>query len=182
MVPDDAWFRESDASGGSFKNQPKRDEMVARISDPFDPVAGFIAVRTDRFSRNVAEGASVAEALRRAGRNFVLVDIPVDFSTPEGELMFNQMLAYAQYQLSYLKAGWWRAKKRAIERGVHIGRAPVGFERIESELDSGKLAPVDEWRAPIQRLFEHVDESPHLGDGALASWANEVVPRPDGKR
>jgi site-specific DNA recombinase len=67
-VPDDAWFREADASGGSFKKRPKWDEMMGRISDPYDPVAGFIAVRTDRFSRNVAEGASVAEALRRAGR------------------------------------------------------------------------------------------------------------------
>lgn len=28
-IPDDAWFREPDASGGSFKNGPKRDEMMA---------------------------------------------------------------------------------------------------------------------------------------------------------
>src|SRR5215217_4140352 len=111
-VPVDAWFREPDASGGSFKNRPKWDEMMARIDDPDDPVAGFIAVRTDRFSRNVAEGAAVAEQLKRAGRNFILVDVPVDFSTPEGELMFTQMLAYAQYQLRYLQAGWWRSKKR----------------------------------------------------------------------
>jgi DNA invertase Pin-like site-specific DNA recombinase len=182
-IPDDAWVREPDASGGSFKNRPKWDELMARIEDPEDPVAGFIAVRTDRFSRNVAEGAAVAQRLKRMGRNFVLVDIPVDFSTPEGELMFNQMLAYAQYQLSYLKAGWWRTKKRAIERGAHIGRTPVGFRRIQkASSDSGKLVPRDEWRIPIEHLFCHADENPHLGDSALASWANEHNPRPDGKR
>lgn len=183
-IPQDAWFRESDASGGSFKNRPKWDEMIARIEDPTDPLAGFIAVRTDRFSRNVADGARMAEKFKERGRNFVLVDIPVDFTSPEGELMFNQMLAYAQYQLSSLKAGWWRTKKRAIERGAHIGRTPHGYQRVAhgAETGSGTLVPLDEWRMPIQRLFRHADENPHLGDGALASWANEHNPRPDGKR
>jgi DNA invertase Pin-like site-specific DNA recombinase len=183
-IPDDAWFREPDASGGSFKHRPRWDEMMARIEDPDDPIAGFIAVRTDRFSRNVAEGATVAQQLKRTGRNFVLVDIPVDFSTPEGELMFNQMLAYAQYQLSYLKASWWRSKKRAIERGAHIGRTPHGFRRVpkQAAVDSGKLVPLNDWREPIERLFQHADECPHLGDGALASWANSANPRPDSKR
>jgi DNA invertase Pin-like site-specific DNA recombinase len=183
-IPDDGWFREPDASGGSFRNRPKWDEMMARIEDPDDPLAGFIAVRTDRFSRNVAEGAAVAEQLKRGGRNFILVDVPVDFSTPEGELMFTQMLAYAQYQLRYLQAGWWRSKKRAIGRGAHIGRTPSGFRRIpkDAPTDSGKLVPLDEWRVPIERLFRYADEHPHLGDGALASWANDHNPRPDGKR
>jgi len=94
------------------------------------------------------------------------------------------MLAYAQYQLRYLQAGWWRSKKRAIARGAHIGRTPSGFRRIPKDAprDSGKLVPLDDWREPIEHLFRHADENPHLGDGALASWANEENRRPDGKR
>lgn len=183
-IPADAWFREPDASGGSFKNRPKWDEMMARIEDPADPLAGFIALRTDRFSRKVADGAQIAEEFKKKGLNFVLVDVPVDFSTPAGEYMFNNMLATAQYQHSNLKAGWWRSKKRAINRGAHIGRTPHGFRRIpkNAAADAGKLVPLDEWRQPVERLFRHADEHPHLGDGGLASWANDHNPRPDGKR
>lgn len=180
-IPEDAWYREPDASGGSFKNRPEWDKMMERINDPGDPLGGFIAVRTDRFSRNVAEGSAVAQQLKNRSLNFVLVDVPVDFSTPEGELMFTQMLAYAQYQLSYLKQSWWRSKKRAINRGAHIGRTPTGFDRITADDGSGKLVPKDEWKMVVRTLYTHADEHPKELDGAIATWANHNAPRPDGK-
>jgi DNA invertase Pin-like site-specific DNA recombinase len=180
-IPDDAWFFDADRSGGNFE-RPEWEQLMGRIEG--GDLGGVIVVRVDRFARNVAEGATMIKRIERAGGLFAAVDVPMDTRTPEGQYLLNAFLNNAELQLNLLKAGWKRSKKRAIARGAHIGRTPLGYARVPrgAEQGSGTLLPRDDWREPIRLLFEYAAEHSDATTSTLASWANGAHPRPDGKR
>jgi hypothetical protein len=86
--------------------------------------------------------------------------------------------------LEILKASWWRAKERAIKRGAHIGRTPLGMRRIpkNAKRDAGRLVPLPEWRGVITRIFDSAATNPAATVATINRWAIEHNPRPDGRR
>jgi site-specific DNA recombinase len=180
-IHDDDWFFDEDRTGGNF-NRPKWHELMAGLES--GAFSGVICVRVDRFARNVAEGATMIERIDKTGAFFATSDLPMDTKTDEGRYVLNNFLNNAEFQLNLLKAGWWRAKKRAIARGAHIGPAPVGMGKIpkNAEVKAGCLYLLDDWRKPLTDIFEHAAAIPSdVAASAIARWANQHAPRPDGR-
>jgi site-specific DNA recombinase len=179
-VPDDAWFEDQDYSGGNL-DRPGWERVVQRIEA--GELAGVIVLRTDRFARNVPDGASqIRHIVDECKAIFGSAQERMDPRTPTGRYMLQQFLNNAELQLNTLKAGWRSAKERAIKRGAHIGPTPLGFSRVpKGEQRSGCLAPRREWKPIIAGLFRRAAETGE-GNKLLANWLNEHHPRLDGRR
>ena len=180
-IPADAWFDDQDYSGGNL-DRPGWEALVARIEA--GELDGVIVHCTDRFARNVPDGAAeIRRIVDERKALFGSAQERMDAATDQGRYMLQQFLNNAELQLNTLKSGWKRAKERAIARGAHIGPTPLGLDRIpKGEERSGTLVPKREWKPVIRRLFKRAAQYPSVGTKTLSNWANEKATRPDGKR
>jgi len=136
--------------------------------------SGIIVAWQDRLSReNGLATAEVWEALQAAGCRLVCVGDGIDTATGDHELIFTIKAAIARDQWKRHRANWQKARRNAIERGVHIGVAPAGYStRTDRTLEPNEHAPV------IRRAFElraagasWTQVAAHLTDaGVSTSW------------
>jgi site-specific DNA recombinase len=136
--------------------------------------SGIIVAWHDRLSReNGLATAEVWEALQAAGCRLVCVGDGIDTATGDHELIFTIKAAIARDQWKRHRANWQKARRNAIERGVHIGVAPAGYStRTDGTLEPNEHAPV------IRRAFElraagasWTQVAAHLTDAGVAtSW------------
>jgi DNA invertase Pin-like site-specific DNA recombinase len=181
-VPDDAWFRDDDQSGGNLDRQGWEALMEEISSGALD---GVIVMQIDRFARNVPDGAAEIRRIVDQQRAYFGSALErMDVSTPDGLYMANQFLNNAELQLNRHKAQWWRSKESAIARGAHIGKTPLGYRRVPKNAPerSGTLFPDPEWTAIIDAVFRRAADQPQHGPKLVAKWADENAVRPDGKR
>lgn len=179
-VPDDAWFKDEDYSGGSF-DRPAWEDLIARIES--GELEGVIVWRIDRFARNLSDGAAqVKRIVDELGGLFGSAQERMDPTTDTGRYMLQLFLNNAELQLNMFKTSWRGVKERAIARGAHIGPTPLGYSRVpKGQSGSGTLLPDPAWSPLIVRLFNQAADQGE-GNGTLATWANSNLPRPDGKR
>lgn len=180
MVPEDAWYDDQDFSGGNL-DRPAWEALVQRIES--GDLAGVLVMRTDRFARNVPDGATqIRRIVDELGAIFGSAQEQIDPRTPTGRYMLQLFLNNAELQLNTFKSGWRSAKERAIARGAHIGPTPFGYRRIPKGQDRSGCLEIDaDWAPAVRALFQRAAATDH-GHKLLANWANENAARPDGKR
>lgn len=85
-------------------------------------VAGIVVAKLDRLSRSVIDFAGLLEDARRRGFNIVALDIGLDLSTPQGELVANVIASVAQWERRII--GQRTKDALAVKRaqGVKLGR------------------------------------------------------------
>lgn len=76
----------------------------------------------DRAYRSVVEALLEMERMRNAGIIFRIVMLNVDTSTPDGELFYTMVAAFAQYERRILIKRTKEGMEAAKKRGKHIGR------------------------------------------------------------
>jgi DNA invertase Pin-like site-specific DNA recombinase len=76
----------------------------------------------DRAFRSTVDALLEAEKLRARGIAFQIVTLNVDTSTPEGELVYTVMAAFAQYERQILIKRTKEGMQAARNRGAAIGR------------------------------------------------------------
>ena len=179
-IPKNAWIDDQDYSGGNLE-RPGWESLVRRIEA--GELGGVVVLRTDRFARNVPDGASqIRHIVDECDALFASAQERMDPRTPTGRYMLQQFLNNAELQLNNLKASWRSAKERAIKRGAHIGPTPLGLQRIpKGEQRSGCLFPDKTWKPIIKALFNRAAQTSD-GNLLIAKWMNEHHPRPDGRR
>ena len=150
-----------DRSGGSLSAPVSRRSWAASAAGrPGDGVA-----KLDRLSRaGVGDALKLVQEISDAGAQLVDVDSGLDPTTEYGEFGMTILLGLARMERRRLSASWETAKGRAIERGVKISRAPIGYlangdGRLERD---PKTAPA------MRELFERAAAGETLP--ALARW------------
>lgn len=105
-------------------------------------VDGIVCAKLDRLSRSIMDFATVLEEARKKGFNVVALDLGLDLSSPQGELVGNVIASVAQWERRII--GERTREALAIKRaqGVRIGR-PVTLPakvvaRIVRERAAGK--------------------------------------------
>lgn len=85
----------------------------------------LVAAKLDRLSRSVLDFANLVERSRRQGWGLVALDVGADTSTPQGEMLVNVMVAFAQYERRLIgqRTRDGLAVKKA--QGVRLGRPPA---------------------------------------------------------
>jgi DNA invertase Pin-like site-specific DNA recombinase len=83
---------------------------------------GLIVAKLDRLSRSLLDFAELMERSRRKGWTLVALDLGVDTSTPQGELLASVLATFAQFERRLI--GQRTKDALAIKRaqGVRLGR------------------------------------------------------------
>jgi DNA invertase Pin-like site-specific DNA recombinase len=116
---------ELDESGGR-RDRPMLVAMMERVEAGV--IDGVAVAKLDRFGRSLIDGLANIERIRQAGGAFVSVQDGLDVSTDTGKLVLRIMLSMAEWELDRIRSTWDNARRRAIERGMHLGSvAPFGY-------------------------------------------------------
>jgi len=116
---------EEDTSGKTPIEQRQLGRLIKRVED--GDSAGLIVWRVTRFSRDFVDGITAAERVRAAGGRIVAEDLDTDMPMSRGILAL--LLDIAENELDNRRATWKRATDGAIERGLHLGKVPIGYVR-----------------------------------------------------
>jgi DNA invertase Pin-like site-specific DNA recombinase len=117
-------------SGKSTKNRPGLNRALSACRR--GEADGIVAAKIDRLSRSVIDFAGLLEDARKRGYNVVALDLGVDLSSVQGELIANVLAAVAQWERQMIgertKAGMAVVKKRGTKSGRPIGRPAHRFD------------------------------------------------------
>jgi DNA invertase Pin-like site-specific DNA recombinase len=172
--------------GRSGKTMHREDVDAALERIRSGQTDGVIVAWLDRFARApTREVLAICEDITGAGGKIVAVDMPIDTTTPVGEMAFTQLVAMNRMQWRKTTERYEQTRREAIADGKAIGGAPFGYRftdptpkpKSHGVADSRLL--LDPEREPIVReLFER------KASGAtwleLARWLDTVAPKPNG--
>lgn len=115
-------------SGKSTKNRPglERAKTACRRKE----ADGIVAAKIDRLSRSVIDFATLLEDARGQGYNVVALDLGVDLSSVQGELIANVLASVAQWERRIIgertKSAMRIVKKRTAAQRQKLGKKPIG--------------------------------------------------------
>lgn len=87
---------------------------------------GIVVAKLDRLSRSLLDFAALTERSRRKGWALVALDLGVDTSTPQGEMLANVLATFAQFERRLIGQRTKEALAVRRAQGVKIGR-PSGI-------------------------------------------------------
>lgn len=108
------------ASGKSLR---KRDNFGAVLRTLADGGAeALVVAKLDRLSRSVLDFAGIMETAQSEGWSVVVIDLGVDTTTPNGELVANIMISMAQWERRIIGERTKSALTAVKARGTKLGR------------------------------------------------------------
>lgn len=99
----------------------------------------LVVAKLDRLSRSLLDFAGLMERAQREKWNVVCLDLGIDLSTPQGQLMANVMASFAAYERELIRQRTRDALQALRARGVRLGRPVV--------VSAAVRALVGQWRA-----------------------------------
>ena len=111
------------ASGKSTKRRPQYAAAVRELSEGRASV--LIVAKLDRLSRSLVDFAGLMAQSRKEGWSIDALDIGIDTSTINGELIANIIMALAQWERRIIGQRTALALGQVKQRGVKLGRPTV---------------------------------------------------------
>jgi DNA invertase Pin-like site-specific DNA recombinase len=123
---------------------------------------GIVASRLDRLSRSVIDFAKLLEDAKRRGFNVVALDLGLDLSTPQGELVATVLAGVAQWERRII--GQRTRDALAIKRaeGVRLGRPRSVPPRVVASIRRARIRG-DTLTAIANRLNARGEPTAHGG-------------------
>jgi DNA invertase Pin-like site-specific DNA recombinase len=107
----------------SGKTLRKRDNLGVALRALADGAADALVVaKLDRLSRSVLDFAGIMETAAAEGWSLVVIDLGVDTTTPNGELVANIMISMAQWERRIIGERTKSAQAAVKARGTKVGR------------------------------------------------------------
>src|SRR5439155_27098060 len=105
-------------------------------------VSGIVVAKLDRLSRSIVDFGHLLEEARKHDFNVVALDLGLDLSTPQGELVANVIASVAQWERRIIGQRTKEALAVKKAQGVRVGRPatlPANIaRRIRRERAKGK--------------------------------------------
>lgn len=118
-------------AGYSAKDM-KRPGIAAALGLLASDAADVLCVsRLDRLSRSMLDFTSLMATAQRGGWSIVALDLGVDTTTPEGEMMAHIRATFAQYERRLIAQRTREALAQRKAAGHRLGRARVIGEDVE---------------------------------------------------
>lgn len=111
------------ASGKSTKRRPEYAQAVRALSEGRANV--LVVAKLDRLSRSLLDFAGLMAQSSREGWSIDALDIGIDTSTINGELIANIIMALAQWERRIIAQRTGLALAQVKARGVKLGRPTV---------------------------------------------------------
>lgn len=134
-------------AGRSAKDIAKRPMLIRALNVACTEKAAFVAVKLDRVARSTIDALNIAERLRAAGTDFVMIHESMDTTTPHGKMIFSILAAFAEFERQITSQRTRDALDHKRRQGLVSGQVPFGYRRV------GDTLVVDdaEW-ATIRRM------------------------------
>jgi site-specific DNA recombinase len=145
--------------------------MLERLARDRD-IDYVIVHKIDRLARNRVDDVAINLAIREAGAQIVSVSENID-ETPSGMLLHGIMSSIAEFYSSNLATEITKGMHQKAKKGVHPGRAPIGYLNVREISDGFEIRTiaVDPERAPLIRW---AFEAYATGDYTIAQLAEEL--------
>lgn len=131
-------LEDAGVSGKSTKGRPGLEAALAIIEA--GGAQALVVAKLDRLSRSIVDFGQLVERAKSNGWAVVLLDMELDMTTPQGELMANMLVSFAQFERRLIgqrtKDGL-AAKKAA---GVRVGRPRNLPDRVVSRIERQRAA------------------------------------------
>ncbi|KON68882.1 resolvase [Peribacillus butanolivorans] len=82
----------------------------------------LVVYKIDRLARSTFDLQKIAKGLQDRGIVLVFIKENIDFSTPNGKLMFTMLGAIAEFERDLIKDRTAEGRERAKAQGKHMGR------------------------------------------------------------
>ncbi len=137
-------------SGRTDKRPAFRDMIADARSNQFNVL---VVHKLDRFSRSVLDILKYWRDLHQEYHiGFVSITEQFDFTTPQGQLQFHIMAAFAEWYSANLSEETKKGKRERAYSGLYNGILPFGYRRQKG----GKEAEIDPKEAEAVRMaYEH---------------------------
>jgi DNA invertase Pin-like site-specific DNA recombinase len=110
-------------AGASAKTMRRPGVEAAVAAVESGDAEAVVVAKLDRLSRSLVDFANVMERSRKAGWALVALDLGVDTSTPNGEMVASIMASFAQFERRLIGARTTEALAVKRARGERLGRA-----------------------------------------------------------
>ncbi len=166
------WHEDLDESGGNA-DRPGFVRALARVEA--GETGGVVVAKLDRFARSVLDAQKALRRIDDAGGVFISAEDGFDSSTPMGRFAQTMLFAMAELELERVREGWASARTVAARRGVHMAKAPTGYDRG----DDGRLVPNGDADA-ISEAFQARGRGANLSE--IARLLDERGVRPTARK
>jgi DNA invertase Pin-like site-specific DNA recombinase len=113
-------LRSDVASGKSLRRRDRLGETLRDLAA--GQADALVVAKLDRLSRSVLDFAGIMEMAAKEGWSLAVLDLGVDTTTPNGELVANIMISMAQWERRIIGDRTKAALKAVRARGTHVGR------------------------------------------------------------
>lgn len=107
-----------------------------------DRADALVVAKLDRLSRSLQDFAALMERGRKSEWALVALDIGIDTTTPQGEMVANVMATFAQFERRLIGERTREALAAKRSQGIRLGRPPVlpqsVRERVRLAREQGK--------------------------------------------
>lgn len=122
------WYVDKDYSGKDT-NRPAFQKMLADIAN--GKINAVVVTELSRLSRSVKDFCDLYEFFKQHKIAFFSLRESFDTSTPSGELMLMQSIAFAQFERHTIVDRIRRGARARAERGLGNGHVALGFRLVE---------------------------------------------------
>lgn len=170
-----AGIEEDVESGKSIRNRPglKRALDACRSGE----VSGIVVAKLDRLSRSIVDFGGLLDEARRKDFNVVAIDLGVDLSTPQGELIANVLASVAQWERRVIGQRTRDALAVKRQQGVRLGRPRSVPENVVASIRRARRRG-DSLTAIANRLNAKETPTAHGGRRWYPGTVRQVLLRP----
>ncbi len=160
------WYVDKDYSGKDT-NRPAFQKMLADIAG--GRINAVIVTELSRLSRSVKDFCDLYEFFKQHKVAFFSLRESFDTSTPSGELMLMQSIAFAQFERHTIVDRIRKGARARAERGLGNGYVGLGFKLVEHKPNHREI---DENEKPyVEMIFKKMLE--HRRVAKVATYLNE---------
>ncbi len=103
----------------------------------------IVVTKLDRIARNVRDYMDISSELNSSGAALVCLDLDIDTSTPDGQMIMRNHANLAQWQAERIAQYSIETTKRHARQGRPLGSPPLGYQAVREEGKSTlKLHPI----------------------------------------
>lgn len=160
--------------GGASGKNLKRPGLLAAL-DALDrgEAQVLVVAKIDRLSRSLIDFAGLMERARKRGWDLAALDLGVDTSTPQGEMVASVMATFAQFERRLIGLRTKEALAVKRSQGVRLGRPPVVAATVVARIAELRESPMS-YRQVAERLDHDGVPTPHGGRRWYASTVRQL--------
>ncbi len=160
------WYIDKDYSGKDT-NRPAFQRMLADIES--GKINSVVVTELSRLTRYVKDFCDIHEFFKQHRVAFFSLRENFDTSTPAGELMLMQSIAFAQFERHSIVDRIKKGARARAERGLGNGCVPLGFKLVEHRPNHREIDPKE--KPYVEMIFRKVLELKRLS--AVVQFLNE---------